>query len=99
MITVNETNTIEILINSKEIDMYNSSELFKRLTEAVEHNNKNIIINFKNIVLIDSAAIAILIKFEKFCKEAQRTLQLTKVSPGIIEILQILKVFNLFEII
>ena len=70
-------------------------ELFAILEKSEE---RNILLDFRAVQFMSSAALGILIRFSKRCKEWKARLMLCGISPQIFEVFKITGLNKIFEI-
>lgn len=94
-----KSNGISICKVSGEIDLYNASELKEAISENVDNDNgNNIIIDFTEILYIDSSGIGALIALMSKLDQAQGKLVLANVNNSIQEVFELTKLTSFFII-
>ncbi len=69
-----------------EIELTNINELSKILNELIDKGERNILINFQNVVYIDSSALGVLMDAIKKLKKQDGELGILSISRNILEV-------------
>ncbi|RIK87426.1 MAG: anti-sigma factor antagonist [Planctomycetota bacterium] len=100
-IEVSESANISVVrfIDQKIIDPVAIQELGQELFDLVEKDERRkIVLNFRNVEFLSSAALGKLITFEKKAKRIGAELILTNISPEIFQVFAITNLDKLFKI-
>ncbi len=99
MFTVKEENDILIIeITEERIDMVIARKFKDKLSEAIVHKPKKIIINLANTNYFDSSALGALVSFLKEVKEYGGHLIICNLSRSLYALLKLSKLDILFDI-
>ncbi len=83
----------------KILDELSITQIGEQLAELVGANpNIRLLLNFKNVEHLSSAALGMLITLEKQVKEERGRLKLSNIRPQIFEVFKITRLNRLFEI-
>lgn len=83
----------------KILDELSITQLGEQLSELVASNpGLRLLLNFKNVEHLSSAALGMLITLEKQVKEERGRLKLSNIRPQIYEVFKITRLNRLFEI-
>jgi anti-sigma B factor antagonist len=83
----------------KILDELTITQIGEQLTDLVASlPNIRILLNFKNVEHLSSAALGMLITLERQVKEKQGRLKLSNIRPQIFEVFKITRLNRLFEI-
>ncbi len=80
-----------------EIELTNVVELNKILNELIESGEKKILIDFKNIVYIDSSGLGALMAAMKKLKERDGELGILSISNEVLEVFTATKIAQFFK--
>ncbi len=80
-----------------EVTFSTSPDLRKRLIDAVDQGAKKVIINLKNVGYIDSSGMATLVELLQKVKSAGGDLRLAETSEKIKEILDMVRLKDIFD--
>ena len=87
-------------IESKILDEANISEIGQQLTTLVESKDRpKILIDFRNVDHLSSAALGMLINVNNRVKQQSGQLRLVNIRPQIMEVFEITKLNKLFRIL
>ena len=92
-----EFNVIEIL--EREIGLTNLNELKDEIDKEIGNGNKNIGIDLKNIQVINSSGLGILISCQNKLKSVNGSLKLLNPSDKVFNIFKITKLNLVFDIL
>jgi len=81
-----------------EIDVSNCSKFKENLYTLVDTTQGDLLLNFKQLLYIDSAGLGILVGTYKRLKEAERKLTVHEVSENIKRLFSITKLNTLIEV-
>lgn len=83
----------------KILDELSITQIGEQLSELVASNSGiRLLLNFKNVEHLSSAALGMLITLEKQVKEERGRLKLSNIRPQIFEVFKITRLNRLFEI-
>ncbi len=83
----------------KILDELTITQIGEQLSELVASQpNIRLLLNFKNVEHLSSAALGMLITLERQVKEKQGRLKLSNIRPQIFEVFKITRLNRLFEI-
>jgi len=83
----------------KILDELTITQIGEQLTELVQaHPGIRLLLNFRNVEHLSSAALGMLITLERQIKEERGRLKLTDIRPQIFEVFKITRLNRLFEI-
>ena len=83
----------------KILDELSITQIGEQLSELVASQpNIRLLLNFKNVEHLSSAALGMLITLEKQVKEERGRLKLSNIRPQIFEVFKITRLNRLFEI-
>ncbi len=86
-------------VDRKILDELTITQIGEQLSELVASQpNIRLLLNFKNVEHLSSAALGMLITLEKQVKEERGRLKLSNIRPQIFEVFKITRLNRLFEI-
>jgi len=86
-------------VDRKILDELTITQIGERLSELVASEpNPRLLLNFKNVEHLSSAALGMLITLDRQVKEKQGRLKLSNIRPQILEVFKITRLNRLFEI-
>ncbi len=94
-----EVNQVNILELSGEIDINTSPEVRKVFDRLIKEARKKVLLNFAEVVYIDSSGLATLVEMLQRLKRLGGVLRLSNLSEkvkGLFEITKLDKLFNIF---
>ncbi len=100
-ITVTKDSGVNVVeFNDRKIlDELSISELGEQLRQVAESENSvRLLLNFKNVEHLSSAALGMLITLDKLVKEKNGKLKLSNIKPQIYEVFKITRLNKLFDI-
>jgi len=87
-------------VESKILDEANIAEIGQHLTEMVVAKDRpKILLDFKNVDHLSSAALGMLINVNNRVKQQSGQLRLAQIKPQIMEVFEITKLNKLFKIL
>jgi anti-sigma B factor antagonist len=81
-----------------EIDMYSSPEVRKVLLQLVDNKTAAIIINFQDVVYIDSSGIATLVEGLQEVEKYNGKFMLTNLSDKVMDVFELSRLDKVFDI-
>ena len=100
-LTIKETDGVVVVHFSdrKILEELSIREIGDELTGLVETRDAiRLLVSFKNVEHLSSAALGMLIKLNRQVSEAEGTLKLSDISPQIYEVFKITRLNKLFDI-
>jgi len=100
-LTIKDTDGITVVHFSdrKILEELSIREIGDELTHLIEtRENVQLLVSFKNVEHLSSAALGMLIKLNKQVAEAEGTLKLSDISAQIYEVFKITRLNKLFDI-
>jgi anti-sigma B factor antagonist len=99
-VKINEEKNNDVLICGieGEIDITTSPQLRKAFDEFVKKNEKKILVDFPNVVYIDSSGLATLIEMSQRLKKIGGRIRFSGMNQKIKNIFEVTKLHKLFEI-
>ncbi|MBU1075958.1 MAG: STAS domain-containing protein [Spirochaetes bacterium] len=100
MYTVERKDNYVIIRNTQnraEIEFNNISELSEVLKNLMEEGEKKILIDFKNVVYIDSAGLGVLLDTMKKLKANETELGILSISKDVLEVFTATKIAQYFK--
>ncbi|MFN3604610.1 MAG: STAS domain-containing protein [Leptonema sp. (in: bacteria)] len=99
MIEITQENDITIITTKEErIDMVIAKKFKDKLSEAVSHKPKKVIINLSRTTYFDSSALGALVFFSKEVRNYGGNLVLCNLSRSLLALLKLSKLDILFDI-
>jgi len=100
-LTVKDSNGVKVVEFSdrKILEELSIAEIGDELTRLVDENSRvKLLVSFRNVEHLSSAALGMLIKLNKQVSEAKGQLRLSDISPQIYEVFKITRLNKLFDI-
>jgi anti-sigma B factor antagonist len=98
-ITNNEVNGVEVLVLDGRIVLGEETiALREKLKGLLAAGKKKVILDLKNITMIDSSGIGMLVAIHSSARSTGSTLRLCNLGPKTTELLQITKLVTVFEV-
>jgi anti-sigma B factor antagonist len=100
-LTVHEEGAVRMVEfgDRKILDELTITQIGERLSELVSSTpNVRLLLNFKNVEHLSSAALGMLITLDKQVTESQGKLKLSNIRPQIFEVFKITRLNRLFDI-
>jgi anti-sigma B factor antagonist len=98
-ITTREVDGVAVLaLDGRIVLGEETSELREKVKSLVGEGKKNIILNLSNVTLIDSAGLGALVTAHSSAKSRGASLRLSNLGTRFNELLQITKLYTIFEI-
>jgi len=97
MIELNDSNILIISITERALSINNSDALLDRLKNVAAQNDKNIELDLAAVEIIDSSAIAMLVKFVQHLSGTRRTITMKNVRPEIMQTFKVLRLNAFFK--
>jgi anti-anti-sigma factor len=82
---------------SGEITFSTSPDLRKKLIEAVDEGVKKVVVNLKDVGYVDSSGMATLVELLQKVKSAEGDLKLAETPEKIVEILDMVRLKEIFD--
>jgi anti-sigma B factor antagonist len=83
---------------SGEVDINSSPDIKKTLDKVISSKKKKILVNFKDVVYIDSSGLATLVEFLKNIKAYGGRLKISNLSPKVKSLFEMTRLEKLFDI-
>lgn len=99
-IKVESKNNTDIVILSGEVDLYNSPQVRKKLTELINHKNPHIIVDLSGVTYMDSSGLATLVEaMQKIAKNNGKFILvgIKGAVKNMFEIARLNEVFSIYE--
>jgi anti-sigma B factor antagonist len=90
--------SLVVFSDRKILDEMCIHEIQEQLNQIVATKAGNMVLSFKNVEHLSSAALGMLITLKKRVEEKKGQLKLTNINPQIMEIFKITRLNKLFEI-
>jgi anti-sigma B factor antagonist len=97
-ISQREVGEIVVLDISGEIDLYNAPEIKDIISQLIEDQKYNVIINLEKVSYIDSSGIGALISSLSNLKKYQGGLKIINVYASVRKVFELTKLTSFFEI-
>jgi len=93
----NKGNLIEIKVKG-DIEMMSIKEFKEKLLAVGEDNDVDIALDLSEVDYIDSSGVGVLISLNKLQKKKGKKLELTKVSPKVLNVLKLSSLAEVFNL-
>ena len=97
-IRINETNDVVTIAVSGDIEMMSIKDFKTKLFEVGENTYKDVDIDLSNVEYIDSSGVGVLITLLKRQKSKGKTLNISKVSPKVMNVLKLSSLSDVFNL-
>ena len=94
LINYNETNQTPIINVKGELDIYTSQKLRTILTDLIDNNKKNIILNLKDLLYMDSTGLGTIVQAANNLATKDGKLHIVAVKPTIKKIFEVSGITN-----
>ena len=97
-IEINENNdSVNIIVNG-DIEMMSIKDFKSKLLNVGETVDKDVEIDLSNVNYIDSSGVGVLISLLKRQKSKGKSLNITKVSPKVLNVLKLSSLSDVFDL-
>ncbi len=97
-IEINESNDAVNIIVTGDIEMMSIKDFKTKLLNVGENVDKDIDIDLSNVDYIDSSGVGVLISLLKRQKTKGKTLNISKVSPKVLNVLKLSSLSDVFNL-
>jgi len=98
-INLRQYKSIEILDLSGELDAHTAPELELRITQLIEKQKYNIVVNFSALEYISSAGLGVFMAYIEELRELGGDIKLTNMSEGVYNVFDLLGFPTLYDIL
>jgi len=98
LLTVTHTDKVEITVMIERISILNSEDFFDNLRKTAAASDGDIVIDMKNVISLDSSAIATLVKVVQMLSGKKRGFSLVNVTPEIQKVFTTLRISTFFKL-
>ena len=97
-IQINETNDVVNIVVSGDIEMMSIKDFKTKLFDVGERMYKDVDIDLSKVEYIDSSGVGVLITLLKRQKSKGKTLNISKVSPKVMNVLKLSSLSDVFNL-
>lgn len=97
-IKISETNDVVNIVVSGDIEMMSIKDFKTKLFDVGERTYKDVDIDLSKVEYIDSSGVGVLITLLKRQKSKGKTLNISKVSPKVLNVLKLSSLSDVFNL-